>query len=162
MCLSRIRAGVLEMGTVALLEEAKVGERMHREGLVHEGIEISFEGRRHRIDFNGLTGGKSVTIYGQTEVTRDLMDALAQRWRAAALRGGGGRTSAASMAGRPTVAYVEDGRAARDRMRVRRRLRRLSWRQPGKRRSEAENLSSATIRSAGSACFRKRRRFPMS
>ncbi len=76
--LGRVRAGVLEMGTVALLDEAKAGERMHREGLIHEGIEIAFEGSRHRIDFRDLTGGKSVMIYGQTEVTRDLMDALAK------------------------------------------------------------------------------------
>jgi p-hydroxybenzoate 3-monooxygenase len=75
--LSRIRAGVLEMGTVALLDEAEVGERMHHEGLVHDGIEIAFGGGRHRIDFKQLTDGKSVMIYGQTEVTRDLMDALA-------------------------------------------------------------------------------------
>ena len=71
--LGRIRAGVVEMGTVALLDEAKVGERMHREGLIHNGIEIAFGGSRHRIDFKELTGGKSVMIYGQTEVTRDLM-----------------------------------------------------------------------------------------
>jgi p-hydroxybenzoate 3-monooxygenase len=75
--LGRVRAGVLEMGTVALLDEAKVGTRMHAEGLIHEGIEICFEGSRHRIDFAGLTDGKSVMIYGQTELTRDLMDALA-------------------------------------------------------------------------------------
>ena len=74
--LSRIRAGVLEMGTVALLDEAGVGARMHREGLIHEGIGIAFEGARHRIDFADLTGGKSVMVYGQTEVTRDLMQAL--------------------------------------------------------------------------------------
>ncbi len=73
--LGRIRAGVLEQGTVALLDEAGVGERCHREGLVHEGIGIAFEGRRHRIDFHTLIGG-GVTVYGQTEVTRDLMDAL--------------------------------------------------------------------------------------
>jgi p-hydroxybenzoate 3-monooxygenase len=74
--LGRIRAGVLEQGTVDLLDEAKVGTRLHREGLVHRGIEIAFAGTRHRIDLSGPTGGKSVTIYGQTEVTRDLMDAL--------------------------------------------------------------------------------------
>ncbi len=74
--LSRIRAGVLEQGTVELLEQADVAERLRREGLVHTGIELSFGGERHRIDFAGLTGG-SVTVYGQTEVTRDLMDALA-------------------------------------------------------------------------------------
>jgi p-hydroxybenzoate 3-monooxygenase len=71
--LGRIRAGVLEQGTVALIEEAGAGVRMRHEGLVHDGTEIEFCGVRHRIDFKGLTG-KSVIIYGQTEVTRDLMD----------------------------------------------------------------------------------------
>ncbi|MGB9117252.1 4-hydroxybenzoate 3-monooxygenase [Bradyrhizobium sp.] len=71
--LGRIRAGVLEQGTVALIEEAGAGVRMRHEGLVHDGTEIEFGGIRHRIDFKGLTG-KSVIIYGQTEVTRDLMD----------------------------------------------------------------------------------------
>jgi p-hydroxybenzoate 3-monooxygenase len=71
--LGRIRAGVLEQGTVALIEEAGAGVRMRHEGLVHDGTEIAFGGARHRIDFKALTG-KSVLIYGQTEVTRDLMD----------------------------------------------------------------------------------------
>ncbi len=74
--LSRIRAGVLEQGTVDLIEEVGVGARMRHEGLVHDGIEIAFGGKRHRIDFKERTG-KTVTIYGQTEVTRDLMDARA-------------------------------------------------------------------------------------
>ncbi len=68
----RIRAGVLEQGTVELLDEAGVGARLHREGLVHGGIELAFGGKRHRIDFEDLTGGKAVTVYGQTEVTKDL------------------------------------------------------------------------------------------
>jgi len=72
--LSRIRAGVLEQGTVDTLEEAGVAERLHKEGLVHHGVEISAAGRRLRIDFQELVG-KSVTVYGQTEVTHDLMDA---------------------------------------------------------------------------------------
>ena len=72
--LGRIRAGVLEQGTVATLEEANVAGRLHREGLVHHGIEIAHGGGRHRIDFQALCG-KSVVVYGQTEVTRDLMDA---------------------------------------------------------------------------------------
>jgi len=75
--LGRIRAGVLEQGMVALLDEAGVGTRVHVEGLVHRGIEIGWAGGRHRIDFDGLTGGKSVVVYGQTEVTRDLMAARA-------------------------------------------------------------------------------------
>jgi p-hydroxybenzoate 3-monooxygenase len=106
--LSRIRAGVLEQGTVAMLDEVGCGARLHEQGLVHGGIELSFAGGRHHIDFNELVG-KSVTIYGQTEVTRDLMDA-----RAAA----GGLTvfeaedvRPAGMDGtRPTVAYVKDGK----------------------------------------------------
>ncbi|MFM2343050.1 MAG: 4-hydroxybenzoate 3-monooxygenase [Pseudomonadota bacterium] len=73
--LGRIRAGVLEQVCVDLLDEAGVGERMHREGLVHDGIELAFGGQRHRIDMKALTGGKTVMVYGQTEVTRDLMDA---------------------------------------------------------------------------------------
>ena len=73
--LGRIRAGVLEQTTCDLLDEAGVGERMHAEGLVHSGIELCFGGVRHRIDLGSLTGGKHVTVYGQTEVTRDLMAA---------------------------------------------------------------------------------------
>ncbi|KIP87884.1 MULTISPECIES: 4-hydroxybenzoate 3-monooxygenase [Pseudomonas] len=75
--LGRIRAGVLEQGMVDLLREAGVGARMDREGLVHDGFELAFDGRRERIDLKGLSGGKTVMIYGQTEVTRDLMDARA-------------------------------------------------------------------------------------
>ena len=73
--LSRIRAGVLEQVCIDLLDEAGVGTRMHKEGLVHGGFELLFKGQRHRIDLNELTGGKNVMVYGQTEVTRDLMDA---------------------------------------------------------------------------------------
>ncbi|MDB5730423.1 MAG: pobA, partial [Variovorax sp.] len=73
--LGRIRAGVLEQTTCDLLDEAGVGARMHAEGLPHDGIELSFGGARHRIDLHGLTGGKRVVVYGQTEVTRDLMAA---------------------------------------------------------------------------------------
>jgi p-hydroxybenzoate 3-monooxygenase len=73
--LGRIRAGVLEQVSVDLLDEAGVGERMHREGLVHDGFEMLWEGRRHRIDMKQLTGGKKVMVYGQTELTRDLMEA---------------------------------------------------------------------------------------
>lgn len=73
--LGRIRAGVLEQSTVALLEAAGVADRMHAEGEFHDGIELCFDGARHRIDLNRLTGGKRVMVYGQTEVTRDLMDA---------------------------------------------------------------------------------------
>ncbi len=73
--LGRVRAGVLEQVCIDLLDEAGVGARMHREGLVHGGFEMLYQGRRHRVDMNKLTGGKNVMVYGQTEVTHDLMDA---------------------------------------------------------------------------------------
>jgi len=72
--LGRIRAGLLEEGTVGLLDEVGAGARAHREGLVHDGIELAFGGSRHRIDMKSFTG-KTVMIYGQTEVTLDLMNA---------------------------------------------------------------------------------------
>ena len=75
--LGRIRAGILEQVTVDLLREAGVGERVGREGVVHHSIELVFSGARHPIDVHGLTGGKVVTAYGQTELTRDLMEARA-------------------------------------------------------------------------------------
>lgn len=77
---ARIRAGVLEQGTVSLMEEAGVAERLHRDGLVHDGVEIAVAGQRFRVDFRELVG-KTVTVYGQTEVTKDLI--------AARLAGGG-------------------------------------------------------------------------
>ena len=73
----RIRAGVLEQGTVSLLEEARVVDRLRREGLVHDGIEITVRGRRFRIDFRELTG-KTVVVFGQTEMTKDLIAARLQ------------------------------------------------------------------------------------
>jgi len=71
--LARVRAGVLEEGMVGLLERADAGQRMHAEGLPHHGISLAFNGRDHRIDLLALTG-KQVMVYGQTEVTQDLMD----------------------------------------------------------------------------------------
>jgi p-hydroxybenzoate 3-monooxygenase len=71
----RIRAGVLEQGTVDLLSDAGVAERLHRESLVHHGIELRFGGRGHRIALSDLTGGKAITIYGQQEVVKDLIAA---------------------------------------------------------------------------------------
>ena len=71
----RVRAGVLEQGTVDLLKETGVGERLEREGLVHYGVNLRFSKRTHRIDFADLTGGKAVTIYAQHEVIKDLTDA---------------------------------------------------------------------------------------
>jgi p-hydroxybenzoate 3-monooxygenase len=73
--LGRIRAGILEQVCVDLMDEAGVGDRMHKEGLVHGGFEILAAGKRHRVDLNKHTGGKNVMVYGQTELTRDLMQA---------------------------------------------------------------------------------------
>jgi len=75
--LGRIRAGVLEQVCVDLLDEVGVGARMHAQGLVHGGFDMLWRNRRRRIDMNRLTGGKNVMVYGQTELTRDLMEARA-------------------------------------------------------------------------------------
>ena len=75
--LGRIRAGVLEQVAIDLLDEAGVGGRMHAEGLLHRGFYLLIGGQRHRIDLHGLTGGKQVMVYGQSELTKDLMEARA-------------------------------------------------------------------------------------
>ena len=72
--LGRIRAGILEQVTVNLLREAGVGQRVDHDGIVHHSIELVFAGSRHPIPIDELTGGKVVTAYGQTELTRDLME----------------------------------------------------------------------------------------
>ena len=105
--LGRIRAGLLEEGTVALLEEVGAGARAHHEGLVHNGIELAFGGARHRIDMHAATG-KTVMIYGQTEVTLDLMNAreaagLTTVYQAADVKPIDFDTD------HPRVSYVKDG-----------------------------------------------------
>src|SRR3954447_4068989 len=105
--LGRIRAGLLEEGTVSLLDKAGAGVRAHREGLVHEGVELAFGGRRHRIDIKATTG-KTMMIYGQTEVTLDLMDArkaagLTSIYQAADVKPLDFDTD------HPRVSYVKDG-----------------------------------------------------
>jgi p-hydroxybenzoate 3-monooxygenase len=108
----RIRAGVLEQVTVNLLDEAGVGSRMHREGLVHEGIGLLVNGAQHRVDLHALTGGATVLVYGQTELTRDLMEA-----RAAASLTTVYEAQDVAIAGfdgaRPFVTYRHDGREHR-------------------------------------------------
>lgn len=106
--LSRIRAGVLEQGTVDLLVESGVGGRLQQEGMPHDGIELRSNGVRHHIDVRGLTGGRGVTVYGQQEVVKDLI--AAQRaagrrllWESPATRVDGADS------GRPVVRYVQDG-----------------------------------------------------
>ena len=104
---SRVRAGVLEHGTVELLKESGVGERLTREGLVHEGIELRFGGAGHRIDFAELTGGKSITIYAQHEVIKDLI--------AARVKSGGDiyfeaeATRLQDVTGKPRIEFQRDG-----------------------------------------------------
>ena len=109
--LGRIRAGVLEQVAVDLLDECGVGARMHREGLVHEGIELLFKGTRHRIDMHGLTGGKNVTVYGQTEVTHDLMDARRAEGLTTIYDTGDTVTLHDFDGAQPKVRYVKDGQA---------------------------------------------------
>jgi p-hydroxybenzoate 3-monooxygenase len=71
----RVRAGVLEQATMDLMDEVGLGARMHAEGLVHEGVELRFDGEGHRIALSDLTGGRAITIYGQQEVVKDLIEA---------------------------------------------------------------------------------------
>jgi len=74
----RVRAGVLEQGTVEVLKETGVGERLEREGMLHHGVELRFGGTGHRIDFSALAGGRAITVYGQQEVVKDLIAARLQ------------------------------------------------------------------------------------
>jgi p-hydroxybenzoate 3-monooxygenase len=106
--LSRIRAGVLERGFVELMREAGVGDRMDEEGMAHDGFEIAVGEERHRIDVKALTGGESVLVYGQTEVTRDLMEArsssdAASHYNAADVQLHGLDSDS------PTVTFTQDG-----------------------------------------------------
>jgi p-hydroxybenzoate 3-monooxygenase len=107
--LGRIRAGVLEQVTTDLLDECGVGSRMHREGLVHGGIELLFKGERHRIDMRTLTEGKTVMVYGQTEVTHDLMDARAAEGLPTIYDVGDSVTLHDFDGANPKVRYVKDG-----------------------------------------------------
>jgi len=106
--LGRIRAGVLEQVTVDQMDEVGASARLHREGLVHHGIDLAFDGKRHRIDMHGATGGKSVTVYGQTEVTHDLMDARAAAGRVT-VYDADHVTPLDFDTDRPRVTYVKDG-----------------------------------------------------
>ena len=109
--LGRIRAGVLEQVSVDLMDECGVGARMHREGLVHQGIELLFKGERHRIDFPSLTNGKRVMVYGQTEVTRDLMAARAGEGLPSVYEVGDSVSLHGFDGNTPKVRYRKDGQA---------------------------------------------------
>ena len=89
----RVRAGVLEQGTVDLMREAGVGGRLAREGMRHDGIYLAFDGARHRIDMAALTGGRAITIYGQNEVVTRSRRGAARDRPTAPLRGGGRQRS---------------------------------------------------------------------
>lgn len=115
--LERIRAGVLEQGTVDMMDSLGIGARMRAEGLPHDGLELCYRGARHRIDLRGLTAelggrGKGVMVYGQTEVTRDLMDAreaagLTTVYEAESVMPEGFDGS------KPSVSFHKDGKAQR-------------------------------------------------
>jgi p-hydroxybenzoate 3-monooxygenase len=107
---SRVRAGVLEQGTADLLRETGLGRRMDREGLVHHGIEIAFRAKRHRVDLTALSGGKTVTVYGQHEVVKDLIaqrlaDGGEIRFEAEAV------TPQRFLTGKPSLQWRQDGQA---------------------------------------------------
>lgn len=113
----RQRAGILEQGTIDVLRECGAGERMDREGLVHHGIELRFDRRGHRIDFPGLTGGRSVMVYAQTEMVKDLValqlaegGPLIFEAQAVAIEGVDGTGGSDGTSGRPVVRFVHDGR----------------------------------------------------
>ena len=151
----RIRAGVLEQGTTDLLVEAGVGERMQREGIVHHGIELQFDGERHRIPLSELTGGRTIMIYGQTEVVKDLI--------AARLDAGlpllfevSDVTVHELESTRPKVRFRHEGR--RPRARVRRRSRAVTATTGSAVRAFRPACSArarATILSAGSGSSRR-------
>lgn len=108
---ARIRAGVLEQGSVDLLDQLGLAQRLHEEGLVHKGIYLQFNGERHRIDLAELTGGKTITVYGQQEVVKDLTAARLAAGRellfdaeVLGLEGVGPDKS-----GRPTIRYRHAG-----------------------------------------------------
>ena len=106
--LGRIRAGILEQGTVDMLHSVGAGQRLAVEGLVHHAIELVFKNQRHAVDVTGLTGGKVVTAYGQTEVTRDLMDAREAAGQTTVYEAGEVSLHDFDSA-QPKVRYVKDG-----------------------------------------------------
>lgn len=111
--IERVRAGVLEQGTVDLMHEVGLGDRLAREGMRHEGVYIAFGGERHRIDMAGLTGGRAITVYGQNEVVKDLIAARessgrATFWEAEDVRLAGIAPDASSAA-RATIRFRHQG-----------------------------------------------------
>jgi p-hydroxybenzoate 3-monooxygenase len=105
----RVRAGVLEQGTVDLLCDTGLGDRLRREGLVHHGIELRFDGRGHRIALSDITGGRSIWIYGQREVVKDLIDARLEAQGAIHFEVDGVNPSGID-SDSPALNYQKDGR----------------------------------------------------
>jgi p-hydroxybenzoate 3-monooxygenase len=106
--LGRIRAGVLEQGAVDLMDSLGLGERMHAEGLVHGGFNLGYRNSHHRVDLHALTG-KNVMVYGQTEVTRDLMDAR-HAWGAKTVYEADNVQVHGFDGANPSVTYMKDGK----------------------------------------------------
>ena len=104
----RVRAGVLEQGTVDLMTSTGVGDRLRREGMRHDGIHLAFNGRRHRIDMAELTSGRAITIYGQNEVVKDLMDARLETGRPLHFEVGS-VTPSRLTDDTPVVSFTQDG-----------------------------------------------------
>lgn len=110
--LGRVRAGVLEQGMVEMMREAQAAENLDAEGLPHDGFDIALNDELHHIDLAGLTGGKRVTIYGQTEVTRDLMDKR-EADGAATIYDAAQVTPRDFGGSQPWISYEKDGRSHR-------------------------------------------------
>ncbi len=106
--IERVRAGVLEQGTVDLMQDVGLGDRLSREGLRHDGIYLAFEGARHRIDMAALTGGRAITIYGQSEVVKDLIAARTATGRPLVFEVDGLRVEALTST-QPVIHYRHDG-----------------------------------------------------
>jgi p-hydroxybenzoate 3-monooxygenase len=104
----RVRAGVLEQATVDVLQGSGVGERLEREGLVHHGVELRYDGRGHRIDLSELTGGRTITVYGQQEVVKDLIAARVQAGAETLFEVSGVRIDGYDD-GEPVVRFTHDG-----------------------------------------------------
>jgi p-hydroxybenzoate 3-monooxygenase len=127
--LSRIRAGVLEHGFAALMREAQCGERMDREGEIHEGFFIAHDGRMDRVDLHRHSGGSSVVVYGQTELTRDLYDAR-DRMQGTVIHNAEDVQPHDLTSATPYVTYRQRRRHRAHRLRLRDRRRRLPRREP--------------------------------
>jgi len=109
---ARIRAGILEQGMIDLMRKAQVSARMDREGLLHDGIVLTFDDRIERVDLSGLTGGKQVMVYGQTELTRDLYDAVLKDPNITVVFHARDVRPTGFLDGAPTLAFVKDGQEA--------------------------------------------------